>query len=241
MADFKSRLLMRRPLLLVAILAAALVAMPMEASAEIILDEFDDPMQIILPGMEDITAETLGVGGLNAVRLVFVSESQTDPIGLVDVEATRPSHLTARIDGQSLDNPLNLPLLSIGVAYDFPLVTDLTDNGANDHLLIDMTIFQGIGIPGQLSVLIRDDAGIYASNISGFSLLSDLPYTLEIPFSSFGSRGGNDVADFSSIELLEVRVRLLTGSRILIHTGFFKLTAFAWAQSSQNRMRGCSA
>ena len=183
--------------------------------AEIIIDDFDDPIQIALPQMENQSVMTPGVGVLNANRFIDVSSSQTDPIGLVDVAITRPSHLTARIDGQFLDNPANLPILSFGAAYDFGAGTDLTGGRVNDAMFIDMSIFRGSGIPPALSVLVRDANDVFAAIVSGFALPSDSPYTLTLPFSSFGYRGGGGVglADFSTIDLLEVRVRLLQGGR----------------------------
>jgi hypothetical protein len=183
--------------------------------ADIIIDDFDDPVQIVLPEMEDQPQVTEGVGELLASRTVYVGESQTDPIGLVDVDMTTQSRLTARIDGQFLDNPQNVPLLAFGSAYEFGSAADFTKGGINDALFIDMTIFRGSGIPPALSVVVGDANDVFAAIISGFRLPSDSPYTLTLPFSSFGFRGGGGVglADFSTIDLLDVTVRLLQGSR----------------------------
>lgn len=197
-----------------AIVAATFPLAPLPARAEIIIDDFDDAVQIVLPEMENQSAITSGVGALNAKRSIGANGSQTDPIGMVDVDVTKPSHLTAWIDGQHLDNPLNTPLLAVGAFYDFGGPTDLTEGGSNDAVLIDMTIFQGSGIPPALSVLVRDANSTFAAIVSGFSLPSDSPYTLTLPFSSFGVRGGGvGLAEFSTIDLFEVTVRLLQGSR----------------------------
>jgi hypothetical protein len=183
--------------------------------AGIILDDFDNPVQIVLPEMEDQPQFTEGVGELLASRTVYVGESQTDPFGLVDVDITTQSRLTARIDGQFLDNPENVPLLAFGAAYEFGNAADFTNGGINDAVFIDMTIFQGSGIPPALSVVVDDANDVFTAIISGFNLPSDSPYTLTLPFSSFGFRGGGGVglADFSTIDLLDVTVRLLQGSR----------------------------
>ena len=55
----------------------------------------------------------------------------------------------------------------------------------------------------------------FAANISRFRLLSNASYTLTVPFRSFGFRGAGGIgqADFSTVDLLGVTVRLLQGSR----------------------------
>jgi hypothetical protein len=190
-------------------------AAPQSLRAEIIIDEFDAPLQIELPEMENESVSTAGVGVLNAVRSIGVTSSQTDPIGNVDVHITRASHITARIDGQFLDNPLNTPLLAFGAAYDFDGPMDLTEGGVNNAIFLDITVFQGSGIPSDLSILVRDANDTFAANISRFSLLSNSPYTIAVPFRSFGFRGGGGIgqADFTTVDLLGVTVRLLQGSR----------------------------
>lgn len=209
---------MANPLLCTLLVACLICVCPFSAPAEIILDDFDDPIEIALPEMENLQIETPNVGVLSALRSIDVSTSQTDPTGLVDVAVTRSSHMTGRIDGQYLDDPQNTPLLSIGAGYAFfDDPADLTEGGINNALLIDMAIFQGSGTPPALSVLILDANDVFAALIPGAILRSDSPYTLALPFSSFGFRGGGGtgLADFSSIEMLEVRVRLLQGSRNL--------------------------
>ncbi|HEX5471034.1 MAG TPA: hypothetical protein VFW73_04065, partial [Lacipirellulaceae bacterium] len=75
-------------------LAALFVSfVPLVAPAEIIIDDFDDPAEIMLPAMENQAVTTTGVGMLNAERWIEVGALDTDPIGLVDVGITKPSHL----------------------------------------------------------------------------------------------------------------------------------------------------
>lgn len=204
---------MRHPLKIVYALLTLALAQSLRAA--IIIDDFDDLVEIHLPEMEDQPISTDDVGTLNALRTISIGESQTDPIGLVDVAITRSSHLSVRIDGQFIDDPLNTPILSVSSTYEFDSSTDLTEGGANDSLLINVGTFRGSGIPGALSVVAVDANDVFAAIVSGFSLPSESSYTIKLPFSSFGFRGGGGVglADFSTIELLEVRIRLLQGSR----------------------------
>ena len=184
------------------------------ARAAFIIDDFDDPAQGNLPETENELVLTSGVGILNAERGIGASSSQTDPIGLVDVNVTRPSHFTARIDGQFLNHPENTPLLAVGASYNFAAPTDLTEGGINNAILIDVSIFQGSGLPGSLSLGGLAGSGSFQAIVSRSSLLSDSPYTIVLPFSSFGPRGGGiGAVDFSTIELLGVTIRLLQGSR----------------------------
>jgi hypothetical protein len=197
------------------VVSLVVVAGAQSLRAGIIIDDFDVAMNMVLPEMENQSVMTPAIGTLNADRFIDVSSSQTDPIGGLDVAVSRPSHLTARIDGQFLDNPLNLPILSFGTGYVFDTPADLTEGGLSSAVFIDMRRFQGTGIPPALSVAIRDANDVFAAIVPGASLRSDSPYTVVVPFSSFGFRGGGGVglADFSTIDLLEVRVRLLQGGR----------------------------
>jgi hypothetical protein len=196
-------------------LASILCFTPGAALGEIIIDDFDDPIQIPLPELENQLVITDEVGPLNAERGIDVSSSQTDPLGRLDVSISRASNLTARIDGQNLDHPQNLPILSFGAGYRFDAPVDLTEGGVNDAMFVDMTIFEGSGFPPALSVLVRDANDLFAAIVPGDGLPSASPYTITLPFSSFGFRGGGGVglADFSTVTLFELRVRLLQGGR----------------------------
>jgi hypothetical protein len=196
------------------VFASILCFIPAAAFAEIIIDDFDDAVEVDLPEMEEQQILTTRVGALNADRRVIVRASQTDPIGLLDVNVTRESHLTTRIDGQFLSHPDNTPLLSFATGYEFADPVDLTQGGLNDTVFVDMRLFQGPGIPGELSLSLLEGNNAFLAILPRFGLLSDTPYTVAVPFSSFGFRGGGGgSANFSTVSLIGVTVRLLTGNR----------------------------
>ena len=87
MAGFRKAYVRRKRVFL----AAALLLTPVKLFAAIIIDDFDAPVQLALPDLENVAVVTPGVGMLNSERSVEVSTSQTDPNGTLDVDITRDS------------------------------------------------------------------------------------------------------------------------------------------------------
>lgn len=179
---------------------------PYSALAEILLDDFADPAEVIGEGSFDMP----GVGDLSAVRHLGLGGLRADVIGSLDANITRQSQLTAKITG--LGGIIGLPIVSFNTGYTFENAVDLTDAGRNDAFFIELTEFEGTVRPDFLRVATRDANGIFYSHIDGSLLPTHDPVTIVVPFAAFGPRGGGpETADFTTVDLLEVLVRLTTG------------------------------
>lgn len=180
-----------------------------------ILDDFHDPAQVTLPEVENELVVTNGVGQLNATRSIQITSLSTDPIGFSDVNLSKHSTWTTRIDQQT--NMGSNPGLSFFARYDFDQPVDLTEGGQNDAVLIDFRRFVGpssaLG-PWFVSVGVLDGNNTYLANHGGGGILQDSPFTVAFPFTSLGTRGGGGgQADFQQIDRLALTIGLINGNR----------------------------
>lgn len=181
------------------------------AHGALIIDDFNDPVQITVPEMENELVITNGVGELNATRSIQITGLQSDPIGYSDVNLTQASTWTTAIEGQTSIG--SGPVVSFFTRYDFNEPVDLTEGGRNNAIFIDLLSFDGPGIPGSPSVGVLDGNNTFLSIFSRFQLVEPSPQTLVVPFAAFGVRGsGGGAADFGTIERLSLTMRLINGN-----------------------------
>lgn len=185
------------------------------AHGALVIDDFDDPVRVVVPEMENEPATTSGVGILNAFRTIQVTSSQTDPIGFSDVNLSSPSTWTTRIDQQT--NLGTGPSISFGVRYDFDAPVDLTEGGRNDAVFIDFGRFLAPSYafgPWFISAGVLDGSNTFLSTIGGFGILHESAFTVAFPYESFGVRGsGGGHADFRRIERLALTIGLINGNK----------------------------
>lgn len=176
----------------------AFTARPLHAT--FILDDFDDPAEVISPEMKGISVTTINVGALSATRSISIVSSRTDPSGSIDISVTAPSTLTAQFDHASPISTLT-PIITYQIDYSFA-PADLTENGHNNAILFDFESFTGNHPPLLLRLILRDEttpSQTYEALITELQL-STLPFALSMPFDSFALRGGSPgTPDFSAV------------------------------------------
>ena len=79
---------------------------PRTLRAEFILDDFDDPAQVVSPEMEGVPVDTENVGALGAKRGISIFDVFTNPQARADVNISNPSQLTASVQPQDPLGPL---------------------------------------------------------------------------------------------------------------------------------------
>ncbi len=200
------------------VLCVGVLLTPADSAAEIVIDDFDDPIQIVLPDQAGESAITWNVGELSAWRSAFVVALQTDPNGIVDVDLTEPSGLTATVP--DTDHYGSQP--SIVLNLDYGLVSDrtgvdLTEGYTNNAVILDFSKLSADVPVYEVSVAARQTLDI--GTIQGSSLyVSRLqpapqslePFSLVFPFEAFRVGRGSEIPgfDFSYIRELDVVVKL---------------------------------
>jgi hypothetical protein len=165
---------------------------PIEAAAEIILDDFDESFEIVLPDMEDEFVVQAGVGTLSAERRSqFNASSGSQPTGGIDADLSQISSLTFEIVRLN-PHPLGgAPAIALNLSYQF-VETDITQSGRNDRVVVDFTYLRSAIPMARVDVFIQDASQPGISYVSQhFSIpTGEDAFSLEFPFNSFGVRGG---------------------------------------------------
>jgi hypothetical protein len=177
---------------------------------EMILDDFDDPVEVISPAMDDTPVTTLSVGPLIASRTVEIFSGSTNPAARFDANVTHPSRLSASLTAL---NRLNTLSAIVVFEFDYAFAsTDVSEGGGNNAILFDLHSINGSRLPTFLRALVHDASGAtYESRISSLPLNSG-PFTLAMPFSSFTLRGGEPGApDFSTMDRMDFDFFFLGG------------------------------
>jgi hypothetical protein len=201
MANCRSRLRFSR-LFSATIFAASCLSFPNQASAEVVLDEFDVPAIAISPEMENELIVTESVGFLNATRQISTGGGATDPISQIDSAISSPSMLTAELHGHSRTSSLT-PRISFVFRYEFAIF-DATEAGTNDAIFLDFESFAGTEQP----LFLRCLATELSHPNEFFEIHAPVPVesgptTIMLPFSAFNFRASNDgSADFSTLTSL---------------------------------------
>lgn len=180
-------------------LAACLAS---SVDAELVIDNFADPAEIVLPdGPDRVTTE--GVGDLNATRLL-----KFRPVGpgvrtaRADIGLSVPGEYTADVDDAGL-------VLFIDAEYTFDPI-DLTQGGRNDAFFVDfsfeegtVTVVSGYELqPPAVRLLALPTGGPLLTRTFSPSPFprNDAPFALIVPFDEFTDRGGGQVnADLTSV------------------------------------------
>ncbi len=170
-----------------AFLAATIVTLclAIPATGEIILDEFLVDASTESPLMVNDFVDSQNVGELDASRQIRIFGSTTHPTGTLDIDGTTNSVLTADLVTTS---PRDRAQILFQSWYDFD-ITDLTEGGQNDAILIDFLSTSTNGTP------LSTRAFIGRANTTVATPISDQPFTLVIPFVELGT-------SFSSVSSL---------------------------------------
>lgn len=192
--------------LVLSVLVGTQAAVPV-LRAELILDDFDDPVEVVTPEMLGDSVITEGVGMLNANRTFRIAASTvpaTPPLSSLDSGVTSPSLLTAHLLDPGARINGSAPLFAFQFDYKIN-PTDVTQGGVNDSILFDFAVIQGNSGPDFLRVIVTDDTNVGSRfETSIFDLpLSSGPLVAAMPFSSFTLRGGSPgLPDFTTIKQL---------------------------------------
>lgn len=162
------------------------------AHGEFVLDDFDDPFEIIMPDMDDQYVMQSDIGPLEADRWSsVVATSGSKPTGRVDSDVSMDSALTAEF-GMVNPHPIGgPPAIGINLLY-FIDEIDLTENGLNDCIAVDFAFLRSAIPLARVDVFVEDVSdprGSYVSQLFDIPQ-QDEPFVLEFPFNSFSPRGG---------------------------------------------------
>ena len=181
-----------RRLLAATILATGLLLTPISAFAEIIVDDFDDPFELVLPDMDGEYLVQTGIGPLDAERWSQLNASSgSRPIGRADANITQSSALTFELDRINPHPIGGPPAIAINLLYSFD-ETDITQSGINDRIAVDFAYLRSAIPLAQVTVFVQDASQPGTSY--GLQLFDipqqEGPFSLEFPLDSFGIRGG---------------------------------------------------
>jgi hypothetical protein len=196
---------------LTAILAAVACLLCSRAAAEIVIDDFVDPIQIVLPDGRWKSFETSNVGELGATRSVDLY-TDTDPNGFVDIDVTEPSTLTAHIPDA---DDFGFIYLKLDYVLSESMGVDLTEGYTNNAIVFD---FRRLTADVPLSASI--DA--WTTTTSEFSLYgsglypipqSTGPFSLVFPFDSFRFLRGDILSGFDFSYISEIGLTIGSAAR----------------------------
>ena len=182
-----------------AILAAGVLLAPYQAAAEIILDDFDEPFEIVLPHpgfFNPAPVVQFGVGPLGVERHSAVNTLSSGPTGRLDANISRASALTFALDRL---NPTSAeaPVVALSLRYFFDEM-DVTQGGANDRIAVDFSHLRS-AIPLAHAYVFVEGRGIGHGGVLSSVPPSDEPFTLEFPF---------DATQFDAIHVSDVIVNI---------------------------------
>jgi hypothetical protein len=170
----------------------ALVSGP--AVAELILDEFTDPVTLTSPAMANTWFETMGVGDVDARRQIRIGYGQAEVTGRFDTDLSWAGQMTAHIEEiQTWDQ--HFPISWVQFSYFFE-PNDLTQAGRNDAILMDFVSLSGNIQPTFLRAFVYTR---HATNpLYELRLMPEAnasPQTVAFPFKSFRTRDGKPGLD----------------------------------------------
>lgn len=168
-----------------------------EARAAILLDEFDDAAQQLLPQMSFQTVVTNGVGELPAQRSIRLGDVGLSGVMSVDVQAASALF----VEFEDLISSARSSFIDIEFWYAFAPI-DASQGGINDGILLDFRWLDGMGYSARLDAFATDD--ITGRHSTSRELPSGVgPFTVAIPFTAFA-----DSLNVDQLQGLTFRVRL---------------------------------
>ena len=210
------------------------------ASADIIIDDFDDPAHSVSPAMDNVFVPTEHVGPLDAFREIRLSSFGADPDATMQIAGGQMRATVGDLHGTG-----NLrPQFGAQLYYEF----EPTDFSSGNAFLFDFKSVSGSVLPEAIRVLIFDDDPRY-SYYAEFKPVPAGSYTAAIPFADFIRRDGvphdinftkiwrvwpdiyanQNLADYSNhnwtIEVERIRVGTVPEPRRLY---WFLFTVFLW-------------
>jgi hypothetical protein len=177
-----------RVLIVAVFILCTSTALP-EVRAEIVLDEFVDPVQIALPEMSAQYQIQHNIGPLGADRWVDGEACCfAKPAGHIDVNTSFPSGLYTEISSINPDPTAQYAAIGVNVLYYFNTV-DATQGAVNDRVVVDFAYLRSTVPVYRITIAIQDQTDNYVSQIFNVAP-QDREFSLEFPFRSFSVRGG---------------------------------------------------
>lgn len=168
--------------------------------ADIIIDDFNDPVHIVSPAMQNVFVNTTGVGDLNALRKTRLAEGGANPDARLDI-----SNSVARVELTALNPRPNglLPVVAAQFLYTFP-PADLSSGNA---FFLDFNLVTGPTPPEFVRVLIFDND----PRFSYYATYSPIPagggFSAVLPFADFIRRDGVPwPVNFRSIKEVDLEI-----------------------------------
>jgi hypothetical protein len=192
-----------RPLRTAAILVLGALLAPLSATAEVIIDDFDEPVLVASPQSDNEWMTTDNVGPLSATRQVRIGWLDGDgPDGQLDANISMSSVLTGQVSHLNPDSELSRPIVSMQFDYLFSSA-DLSDGGLNNAIFLDFRRLESAIPPSLLLILVNGKA-----HLEGPIRRSSNAFTLAIPYTSFSNRGGSPgLPDYSDIRGMQFEIR----------------------------------
>ncbi len=179
---------------------------PSSAQAAFILDDFDDPAEVVSPEMLNEFADTPNVGALNATRSIRVVSLRGNPDGHLDSSLTSTSILTGQLNQLNPRTAGGAVIAAVQTNYDFD-ITDLTESESNNALFFDFKQLTSEAPPSLFMILLNDTSGFFV-HLNRVVPRSIEPFTLVVPFNSFTRRGGAPgLPDYQTIQSVWVELR----------------------------------
>jgi hypothetical protein len=190
-------------LLIISVLVFGVLRVPATAYAEIIVDDFNDPAEVVSPGMFDEFITTADVGPLNATRRMRLAGSQGNPQGSLDSEVTTSSVLTGRISSLN-PTPFGSTRALVQSQYDFT-PTDFTEGGRNNAIFFDFRQVTSQMQPSLFRIRLDDNSDFYFHFDLEFPV-NPAPFTVGVAFDEFRPRGGPSLLDATSVKFLDFQL-----------------------------------
>ena len=170
--------------------------------AAFILDDFDDPAEVVSPEMEGIEVITEHVGDIDAVRSLVIEASRSDPSGRIDTNITTGSRLSMQLTGHEKTTTTLAPIIFFDVVYDVS-AADVSETGLNNAIFLDFVAMTGTESPTLIRSFIFDETSpspIFEATIPVGPSVST-PTRAVVPFNNFTFRGGAPgLPDFTAVD-----------------------------------------
>ncbi|MEQ8836933.1 MAG: hypothetical protein RID07_09025, partial [Lacipirellulaceae bacterium] len=172
--------------------------------AAFILDDFDDPAEVVSPEMENEPVVTNLTGPIPTTRTIEIAGGGVNPVASFDVGVTQSSVMSASLTELNRTDMLT-PLVAFQFNYDLP-PADISEQGVNNAILFDFLSIDATESPSYLRVILREDTH---QSFSYEQRILDIPlnsgeFTAVMPFENFTFRGGSPgTPDLMTVTRLE--------------------------------------
>ncbi len=174
-------------LILTLILCFSLLAVPLQA--ELILDDFVDPVETSSPEMQGLSIVTDSVGPLMATRELRIAAFTSFLRPTITTLKVADGSMMAEIEKVGTTQDGRSTTFAFNFSYEFA-PTDVSEQGNNDAIFVDFATIAGNEQPGSFGLIVDDNTTdkLYLSETQLSA--TESPLTVAIPFTSFTTRGG---------------------------------------------------